>query len=673
MFHCLAFTKALGNSRAYRQRPSCAAVMSSVALVLAIVLLGLSQGLTPVRADEPVVRVLFFWAETCPHCHVVMDEVLPPLKEEYGAQLEIAELELSEVQENYEFWLKAMEAQQVPTDRRGVPMLFIGDTVLVGSAEIPEQLPGLIEQHLAAGGVGYPDIPGLEDILEVTPAPAEEPTPTIKACLKCEEDIIVDTTDSAVHLYFFSDRLCEECVVVEEEVIAPLKETYGPQLMIERRDVEGSSENYNLLRSLEQRYGVTQAEMPVIFIGKYALTGEQEARENLSQLVEMYLDMGGVTLPEVASTTAPEATPTPDAESSPIHLAYFYQTGCPECDRVQLDLNYLQQKYSQLVVHKFDVREEAALAEWLGERADVPERKRLTAPAVFVDEQALVGDEEVHARALETLIAQYADTGGAEPVWEDWRAASNEATSNIIERFRSFGLLTVLIAGLVDGLNPCAFATLVFFISYLTFLGREGRDVLLAGVAFALGVFLTYLGVGFGVLKFLATLPFLDAASRWIYGITTALCLLLAAGSLYDWWQARRGKSTEMRLTLPTRLRRWVNRTIRRGGGTRAFVPFTFVTGILVSLIELACTGQVYLPTILFVLGVPEMQAQAGLYLVLYNLMFILPLVVVFVLAYFGTTSQQLGMLIHRHTAKVKLATAGLFFLLAGWMVVTLI
>ena len=108
MFHCLAFTKALGNSRAYRQRPSCAAVMSSVALVLAIVLLGLSQGLTPVRADEPVVRVLFFWAETCPHCHVVMDEVLPPLEEEYGAQLEIAKLELSEVPENYEVWLEAL-------------------------------------------------------------------------------------------------------------------------------------------------------------------------------------------------------------------------------------------------------------------------------------------------------------------------------------------------------------------------------------------------------------------------------------------------------------------------------------------------------------------------------------------------------------------------------------
>jgi len=649
--------------------------MSSVALVLAIVLLGLSQGLTPVRADEPVVRVLFFWSETCPHCHVVMDEVLPPLEEEYGAQLEIAKLELSEVPENYEVWLEALETYEVPQNRRGVPMLFIGDTVLVGSAEIPEKLPGLIEQHLADGGVDYPAIPGLEDFLDVTPAPEEgstpQPTPTIKACHICDDNVVVGTEDAVVHMYFFSDRLCEECVTVEEEVIAPLKETYGPQLMIERRDVEGSAENYNLLRTLEQRYGVTQAEMPVIFIGEYALTGEQEARENLPQLVEMYLDMGGVTLPEVTATPTPEATVPEESDEPPVHVAYFYQAGCQECDRVQLALNYLQDQYPKLSVCTLDVREEAPLAERLGEKAGVPVGKRLTAPAIFVGDDALVGDE-LHASSLEELLDRYAETG-AEPICVGSEATREETASGIIERFRSFSLATVLVAGLVDGLNPCAFATLVFFISYLTFMGREGRDVLLAGGAFALGVFLTYLGVGFGVLKFLATLPFLDAASRWIYGITAALCLLLAAGSLYDWWQARRGKTTEMRLTMPTRLRRRVNQAIRERADARAFVPVTFVTGVVVSVIELACTGQVYLPTILFVLGVPEMQAQAGLYLVLYNLMFILPLVVVFVLAYFGTTSQQLGLLIHRHTAKVKLATAGLFLLLAGWMVVTLI
>ena len=104
----------------------------------------------------------------------------------------------------------------------------------------------------------------------------------------------------------------------------------------------------------------------------------------------------------------------------------------------------------------------------------------------------------------------------------------------------------------------------------------------------------------------------------------------------------------------------------------RAFAPVAFVTGMAISIIELACTGQVYLPTILFVLGVPELQARAVLYLVLYNVMFILPLVVVFVLACLGTTSEQLSQFINRRAATVKLATAGLFVLLAGWLVVAI-
>jgi cytochrome c biogenesis protein CcdA len=601
-----------------------------------------------------------------------MDEHLPPLQEKYGDRLEIRDFELSTPQ-SYELWRSAMEVYEVPTERRGVPMLFVGDAVLVGSRQIPEQLPILIEEYLAAGGVDFPDLPGLDPALETaaTDTPEPSPTPTVKACQDCETQVVPGTEDSVVHVLVFSDRLCEACEEVEEDVLAPLEETYGSRLHVERRDVEGSSDNLDLLRALEEQYGVTRGDMPVIFIGEHALSGAKEAREQLPGLVQTYLDSGGVSLPDVVVTPSPGATASTTPDAPAVHLAYFYQPGCQECDRVQLDLNYLQSKYPQLRVQTFDVTERAPLCEWLGERAGVPERERLTTPAVFLGDEALVGGD-LTCQRLEELVSSHTKTG-ADPVWEDWDPSGGESADSIVERFRSFSLPTVLVAGLVDGLNPCAFATLVFFVSYLAFMGRQGRDALLAGAAFTSGVFLTYLGVGFGVLKFLATLPFLNAASRWIYGFTAAICLVLALGSLHDWWQARNGRMTEMALKMPTRLRRWVNRAIRERAGAGAFVPVTFVTGAVVSIIELACTGQVYLPTILFVLGVPEMRMQAGLYLVLYNLMFILPLVVVFVVVHFGTTSKQLGFLMHRHTAKVKLATAGLFLLLAGWMVVTLV
>lgn len=53
-------------------------------LLVPLVGAGLSTGLPPIHADHPIVRAPFVWAETCPHCHVAMDEVFPPVEEVYG-------------------------------------------------------------------------------------------------------------------------------------------------------------------------------------------------------------------------------------------------------------------------------------------------------------------------------------------------------------------------------------------------------------------------------------------------------------------------------------------------------------------------------------------------------------------------------------------------------------
>jgi cytochrome c biogenesis protein CcdA len=283
---------------------------------------------------------------------------------------------------------------------------------------------------------------------------------------------------------------------------------------------------------------------------------------------------------------------------------------------------------------------------------------------IFVGDTVLIG-AETYLENLLPAVAQYAGTG-AERTWAGFDP--EEGQQGILDRFRSFGALTVLGAGLIDGLNPCAFATLIFFISYLAFTGRRGRDILFVGLAFALGVFLTYLLVGLGLLKAIQSLGFFTALGRWVYLITALLCIALAALTIRDFFKARKGKVGEMTLKLPLRLRRRIHQVIREGAQMRAFVGVAFFTGFVVSLIELACTGQVYLPTIVYVLSQPDLAARAFLYLVLYCLMFILPLVVVFVLSYFGTTSDQLGRFVNRHTAAIKLATGVVFIGLALWM-----
>jgi len=128
-----------------------------------------------------------------------------------------------------------------------------------------------------------------------------------------------------------------------------------------------------------------------------------------------------------------------------------------------------------------------------------------------------------------------------------------------------------------------------------------------------------------------------------------------------------------MALNLPHALRMRINAVIRQGRGARTFIVSSFVTGVVVSFLELACTGQVYLPTIVFVASQPDMRAQAIIMLVLYNLLFILPLAVVFLLTYYGTSSKHLTRFLQERAAAVKLGMTLLFAALATWLIVSLV
>ncbi len=131
-----------------------------------VLLVGLSLVLAALgplaAAQQPIVRAVLFWAEGCGHCHAVIERSLAPLQRQYGSQLQIAMIEVSSG-ENYAYFRQIEEAARLPAERRGVPALFIGDRILVGSQEIPAELPDLIQRYLAAGGVDYPALPGLSE------------------------------------------------------------------------------------------------------------------------------------------------------------------------------------------------------------------------------------------------------------------------------------------------------------------------------------------------------------------------------------------------------------------------------------------------------------------------------------------------------------------------------
>lgn len=145
--------------------------ISILAFILLLGLFSFTANLPIVHAQDalPVVRAVLFFSPRCPHCHMVMEETLPPLFKKYGNQLQIVNVDVT-VPEGETIFLAALK--KFSLESSGVPFLVIGDNAyLTGSVDIPERFPGLIESYLMQGGIDWPNIPGLAGRL---PKPGDE-------------------------------------------------------------------------------------------------------------------------------------------------------------------------------------------------------------------------------------------------------------------------------------------------------------------------------------------------------------------------------------------------------------------------------------------------------------------------------------------------------------------
>ncbi|MFO7663544.1 MAG: vitamin K epoxide reductase family protein [Chloroflexota bacterium] len=152
-------------------------------------------------SDPPVVHAVLFFSSNCGHCHYIIEEVLPPLFDQYGDQLQILGIEISNP-EGRKLYQSAINSLQIPETQRGVPTLLVGEAVLVGSLAIPEQLPGLVEAGLANGGITWPDFPGMKEALaaiepgelanESTAAAAEIEAESIPMAVPAGDDARID-------------------------------------------------------------------------------------------------------------------------------------------------------------------------------------------------------------------------------------------------------------------------------------------------------------------------------------------------------------------------------------------------------------------------------------------------------------------------------------------------
>ncbi|HZW01006.1 MAG TPA: hypothetical protein VFF55_05485, partial [Candidatus Deferrimicrobium sp.] len=143
----------------------------------------------PSELPGPVVRGVFFFSPTCPHCEEVIAEDLPDFFGQSGGEAKVSvdeSLDPGEVafyfMSNGRLQLLAVnvaidggarmfteDSARLGLDQAGVPRLDIGDGYFTGSVDIPENLPAIIEAGLAGEGIDWPPVPGLAAALAAFP------------------------------------------------------------------------------------------------------------------------------------------------------------------------------------------------------------------------------------------------------------------------------------------------------------------------------------------------------------------------------------------------------------------------------------------------------------------------------------------------------------------------
>jgi cytochrome c biogenesis protein CcdA/glutaredoxin len=469
---------------------------------------------------------------------------------------------------------------------------------------------------------------------------------------------------SPIHLYVFLSKTCPHCEIIEAPSLKKLEAKLDCRIVPHYFDVD-DLEEYKRLVVLEKRMGDTGNDLPVVVLAGRVLGGTTEIEKQLEGILTDRRLTGAaeITVPtrEEADAELRPATAT----SQKMLLVYFEEPGCKECARAERILKLAESRYPLLEVRRFCLksRQDHLLLEALSERTGIEEKRRLVTPVIFMGDAALVR-EEVTDEAVEALCTRYAPTGSRD-ITTLSPSELDAAENRLWERARNISMIAVAFGGLADGVNPCAFATLVFFICCLAGAGKDRKTILSAGAGFTAGVFVTYFLTGVGLSEVLLRLEFLPLVSTIVTWTIIGLVFILGIVSLWDFILALRGKAGEMRLKLPDRLRMKINALIARRMRARSVLLAAVGLGVTISLLEFVCTGQVYLPLIRFMTTVTGDRVRGLGLLLIYNIGFILPLAAVFAATFFGLQSDRLTSAFKRHLPAGKLLLA-VFFLALG-------
>lgn len=187
-------------------------------------------------------------------------------------------------------------------------------------------------------------------------------------------------------------------------------------------------------------------------------------------------------------------------------------------------------------------------------------------------------------------------------------------------------LTTVIVTALVDSINPCAIGVLILLISTLIVLAENKKRMIGTGLLYIATVYITYFLAGIGLLLFIQRFNI----SEPLGVIVGFLVILLGLMEIKDFFWYGKGFSLGIPQSQIPRMRKWAE---------KGSIPAVIGLGFLVAAVELPCTGGPYLA--ITTLLAKDFSLYAIWLLLLYNFLFVLPLIIIVALAYAGLSIEE--------------------------------
>lgn len=222
----------------------------------------------------------------------------------------------------------------------------------------------------------------------------------------------------------------------------------------------------------------------------------------------------------------------------------------------------------------------------------------------------------------------------------------------------------IIVAAAVDSINPCVFGVLIFLIAFMTKMFKSANKMLIFGLLYSTIVYLTYLLLGFGILK-IAINTNLASAFYWLAALIAIFAGLL---EVKDYFWYGKGPSLQIIPGGGDRIKYYTSKIESMEQRHPALLILTTaLLGVFVVMVELPCTGAPYL-AVLGLLSKGAFSTAVPL-LLIYNFVFIIPLFVIIGISYFGTTSEALESWRKEHRGLMRLGI-GLFLLALGFYMI---